>query len=178
MALVDNNILSSLAKARNLSLLSEFFVEVKTTPEVIEEFRNEVMDGYKFVDRINEVKTFAETKEEGWLSVVSLTGGENRKKGKVLDSNESLGIADAKCLVVAEERNEILLTDDTYLGNKARSQGIKVYDLETFLEACVREEVIVDASHLRNILEEIEEKDYYSFSGGFKNRLFSIFEKS
>lgn len=177
MVVVDNNILSSLAKVDRLELLKKFFDEVKTTPEVVEEFRNEKIEGYKFVERIDEVKTFEKATEEKWLSVSSLTDEENKEKERTLNADRSIGVADAECFVAAKKENEILLTDDRYLGEKAMSEGIEACDLETFLEACVGEEIINDSSDLRNMLKQLEERDYYSFSAGFKDKLFSMLEE-
>lgn len=178
MVVVDNNILSSLAKAKNLKLLFLFFDQVETTPGVIEELRDEKIQGYEFVGRIHEIKTFEETTEKRWLSVLSLTREENKKKEEILDLEQSLGATDVECLVVAEKRDKILLTDDTYLGREAKSRNIEAYDLESFLEASVRIGIIDNASDLKELLEKIEEKDYYSFAAGFKNQLFSILEGS
>jgi len=177
MVVVDNNILSSLAKTKNLELLVRFFEEVKTTPGVINEFRNEKIKGYRFTKRIDEVKSFGETTQEEWLLILNLTNEENKEKEKILDKDESIGIADAECLIAAKKRDEILLTDDTYLGKKAQSQGIEVFDLETFLEACVRKKIIDDHSYLKRVFEAIETKDYYIFSTDFKDRVFKILER-
>ena len=52
MVIIDNNILSSLAKANRLDLLEKLFEEVRTTPEVMHEFRDEAIIGYEFVENI------------------------------------------------------------------------------------------------------------------------------
>ncbi len=177
MVLVDNNILSSLAKVGRLDLLKELFGEVMTTPSVMEEFRDERIEGYDFVDRIYDARTFGEVTEDKWLQLTSLSNQENQAKEEVLGRGGPLGVADSECLVIADNRDEVLLTDDTYLGSRAMSEDIDVYDLETLLEACIRDGVIEDSEELKEILEGIENRDYYSFAPGFKEKLLSVLEE-
>lgn len=58
MAIVDNTILSSLAKIDRLALLSSVFETVETIPSVIDELDRAEVDGYEFVTRIDAVKSY------------------------------------------------------------------------------------------------------------------------
>lgn len=175
MPVVDNNILSSLAKIKRLDLLKKFFGEILTVPEVIREFEDEAIIGYDFPKEIHQRRTYREVNKDHWILVVSLSPKENENKERLIE--EGLAPADAECLSVSLNRNEILLTDDTQLGEIAESKVIKVYDLETFLEACARRKIISNLSEMEEILKEIEGKDYYTFSEDFKDSIYSVFEK-
>ena len=56
MTLVDNNVLSSLAKIDRLGLLNSLFEEVSTTPSVLDELQSDKVSGYDFVNRLDAVK--------------------------------------------------------------------------------------------------------------------------
>lgn len=174
MPVVDNNILSSLAKIKRLDLLKKFFGEVLTVPEVIREFEDEAVIGYDFPKEIHQRRTYREVNEDHWILVVSLSPKENENKERLIE--EGSAPADAECLSVSLNRNEILITDDTQLGEIAESKVVKVYDLETFLEACARRKIISSLEEVKEILSDLEEKDYYTFSEEFKTQITSIFE--
>ncbi len=171
MVIVDNNILSSLAKIDRLDLLKKLFRNVKTVPAVINEFRDEAILGYDFVENIEDVKTYSKRNKK-WLLVVSLTTEENSQKEEL--ANEEIGIphTDAECLSVALNRDEVLLTDDSRLGTVANQKGIDVYDLETFLLAIAKRGIISKPDEGKKIIEKIEEKDFYTFSESFKKNIY------
>lgn len=58
MVIVDNNVLSSLAKIERLTLLPEIFDEVATVSSVFEELHRDDVAGYEFVGRIDDVKGY------------------------------------------------------------------------------------------------------------------------
>ncbi|MBA7515282.1 hypothetical protein ES705_07321 [subsurface metagenome] len=73
-------------------------------------------------------------------------------------------------------RREILLSDDRYLGKIALREGIKhVYDLLTFLEACIAKGMI-QKEDLIEIISLLKIRDSYKFSEDDKEELFSYFE--
>ncbi|MDY6789377.1 MAG: hypothetical protein SVV03_05460 [Candidatus Nanohaloarchaea archaeon] len=173
MVIVDNNILSSLAKSDSLYLLEELFENVYTTPEVIHEYHNEHIIGYMFVGKILEPASYGTENNDKWLTIITPSVKENKQKQQLL--GRQLSQADAECLAIAKSRNEKLLTDDTALGTKAEKEGVNVYDLETFLLSCVQQQLI-DKEEAERILKEIEDKDYYTFSTGFKEKLYETLE--
>ncbi len=176
MVVVDNNILSSLAKADSLSLLKRFFKEAKTTPGVMHEFRDESIIGYDFVEKIDEVKTYSETNDR-WLKVLSITNEENSQKEKLIEEETGISHTDAECLSVAKNRDDLLLTDDSRLGFLAVQNGIDVYDLETFLLASVKKGVISKREEARKVIKTIEGRDYYTFSESFIEKFFEKMEQ-
>lgn len=166
MVIVDNNILSSLAKAEALELLKESFEKVQTTPEVIHEFRDESIIGFDFVQSIEDVKTYSNT-THGWLVIISLTREENKIKDKLAEEETGISHTDAECLSVALERDEILLTDDSKMGEIAIDRGIDVYDLETILLMSAKLGIVSNKEKGEEIIEKIEKRDYYTFSESF-----------
>lgn len=171
MVIVDNNILSSLAKANRLDLLEKLFEEVRTTPEVMHEFRDEAIIGYEFVENVERVKTYSNN-DERWLRIVPPTKQENEQKEKLTEKKEGISNADAECLSVALNRDEALLTDDFRLGKVAKQNGIDVYDLETFLLACVKQKILYKPDEAKETIKKIEEKDFYTFSESFIESFF------
>ncbi|GEM_PF-1622154 len=177
MVIVDNNILSSLAKADRLELLKECFKHIQTTPEVIHEFRDESIVGFDFVKRIEDVKTYSD-KNARWLTVISLTREENELKDILIEEERGISHTDAECLSVALKRDEILLTDDSKMGEIAIERGVEVYDLETLLLLSAKRGIISTKEEGEKIMEKIEERDYYIFSEAFVDSFFSELELS
>lgn len=176
MVIVDNNILSALAKADALHILPDLFNTVTTVPEVIHELRDESVAGYTFTNRILEVKTYEQETEEQWLQVATLTAEENNTKDRLLQ--HELAPADAECLATAQHRNEKLLTDDTGLHHHAENENIPTYDLETLLLTAAHNKTIADSEEAQRILHEIEEKDFYTFSESFKDQITTATENN
>lgn len=169
MVLVDNNVLSSLAKVERLHLLPELFDQVCTVPSVIEEFHHDAVKEADFVKRIDGVKRY----RGGWLGVLSPTEEELKLTEDRLDP--SLSFTDAECVALAEKRGLRLLTDDRLLAEKASRVGVEFWDLKLLLEACIVKELIPDEEALRAFIEGLQEKDGYRFTeedeGDLLNRL-------
>lgn len=167
MTLVDNNILSSLAKIDRLDLLQTLFDEVATTPSVLDELQSDKVAGYSFVDRIDEIKRY----NDGWLHIRSPTEREIELTEEIVDA--SLSFTDAECIAVAESRNERLLTDDAHAGEIASQRGeADVWDLALFIEACIKNGLIEDEAQLNTLIEDLRQQDFYRFSQAERIRLF------
>ncbi len=140
---------------------------------MIHEFRDESIIGFDFVQRIEDVKTYSNT-THGWLVIISLTSEENRLKDELAEKETGISQTDAECLSVALERDEILLTDDSKMGEIAIDKGIDVYDLETILLMSAKKGVV----STKEEGEKIEKMDYYNFSEPFLDSLLSELENS
>lgn len=158
MVVVDNNILSSLAKIERLELLNQVFDQVSTTPSVIEELHRGGVSGYDFVERIDAVKSY----NDGWLHIDSLTEDELSQAEDTVDG--SLSMTDAECITVAENRGKKLLTDDRHVGEIASQKGVEIWDLKLFLEACIHKELIETEEQLTALVDRLESEDNYRFS--------------
>ena len=167
MTLVDNNVLSSLAKIERLDLLAAVFDEVATTPAVLDELHSDSVAGYDFVNRIDDLKSY----NGGWLQIRSPTDAELALTDDIVD--DTLSFTDAECLAVAETRTERLLTDDAHLGTVAvQRAATEVWDLPLFLETCVTDGHIETSSELSALLDDLRNRDYYRFAEADIERLY------
>lgn len=166
MTIVDNNVLSSLAKIDRLGYLNHVFDAPVTTPSVINELHRDTVAGYDFVARIDEVKRY----NDGWLGIVSLDETEVELAEEIVD--QSLSFTDAECIAVAERRTDRLLTDDGHVGEIASQRGIEAWDLKLFLEACLYTELIETESELETVITHLRDRDGYRFSDDDRTDLF------
>lgn len=166
MTIVDNNVLSALAKIHRLDLLATVFDDVATTPGVIEELDTARLEGYQFVDRI-------ESRRDEWLEVVTPTTEELMLTEEIRD--RSLSFVDAECLAIAETRHRRLVSDDRHVGTVARDRGIDVWDLPLLIQAGISGGAISDEDELGVILHDLEERDSYRFSSDVESRLYEAF---
>lgn len=166
MVVVDNNVLSSLAKIERLALLPRIFDEVATVPSVFDELHRDEVAGYTFVERIDDIKGY----RGGWLRVRSLTESELQLTDEIVGS--SLAFTDAECIAAAHHRDERLLTDDRHAGEMASQRGIEVWDLRLLLEAAITKDVIESESEIETVLHDLREEDGYQFSDDDRRDLF------
>ena len=93
-----------------------------------------------------------------------------------LKNEYGLSIADSECIAVAKIRKHVLLSDDKYLGRTAVNEGVEhVYDLLTFLEACIVKGIL-RKGELTEIVSLLKKRDFYKFSGDDEKELLSYFE--
>lgn len=166
--LVDNNILSSLAKTDSLDLLNDLFHTVSTIPSVLDELHHSQLSSKQFIERIDEAKTY----NNGWLTVDSPTNQELELSENIID--HALSRVDTKCIAVAETRQKTLLTDDSHIGQICSQRGTPVWDLKLFIEACIQTDLL-DQEELKELITGLEEKDGYRFSEQDRDDLFTHF---
>lgn len=145
--LCDTDITSALAKADALELLKIVFPDRKylITEYVRDELDISKQEGFDFPDKIFDFcKTTTLTEEE--LSIYETTGS--------LDISKT----DQKNLIIAENRDMPLLTNDSKLYAEGVRKEIEVYDLRQILKA-IYEEKLLSKEKMKNIIREIEEKD-------------------
>jgi len=166
MVIVDNNVLSSLAKIERLALLPDVFDDVATVPSVLDELHRDDVAGDAFVDRIDDVKGY----RGGWLRNEETTEAELQLADEIVDS--SLAFTDAVCIAVAHHRDEGLLTDDGHAGEMASQHGVEVWDLKLLLEAAIVTDVVKSESEVRAIVDDLRERDGYRFSDADRHDIF------
>jgi predicted nucleic acid-binding protein len=171
VVVVDNNILSSLAKIDRLDWLPQVFDTVMTTPSVLDELHRDAVAGYAFVDRIDTVKAY----NDGWLRIATPTEAEIERTETILDV--SLSFTDAECIAVAATRDTRLLTDDRHVGEIASQHAVTVWDLPLFLEACIHTGVISSEAELDAVLDDLVEQDFYRFAADDRAELYGFFEE-
>lgn len=175
MILIDTCILSSLAKIDRLDLLDILFKRhfCYITPGVLRELNTNEVAGFGFVERIERLLSFEDTKNK-----VCILSPESKEFELACGLREryELSLTDCECIVLAKSKDAILLTDDTYLGNVAYREGAKnVYDLKNLLEANMIEGVIRNRKELEEIIDRLRKKDYYLFSEDDLRELFTYF---
>ena len=171
MALVDNNILSSLAKIDRLDLLQSVFETVKTPPSVIGELDRAEVDGYEFVSHVDAVKSY----NGGWLEIATPTEAELALADDV--SDHALSSTDAQCLAIASQRDARLVTDDAHVGTRGKQLDVEVWDLVLLLQAAIHRDVIATSEGLSTLVDELREQDGYRFSEADRNSLFETVDK-
>ena len=173
MTVIDTCVLSSLAKIDRLDLLRKSFENLIITPSVVNEI--EEVGEAKFVKRIKEALYFEKIEEAEFILVVSLSSKELQYAHK-LKTEYELSIADSECIAVAKMRKMLLLSDDKYLGKMAINEEVEhVFDLLTFLEACIVK-AIIQKEELVEIVSLLKKRDFYEFSEDDKKELFSYFK--
>jgi len=170
--LVDNNILSALAKINKLDYLKAISGRVCTTSSVIAELNKAHALGYSFVGKINRIKEY----RGGWLKIVSPTIKEISKAESITD--KSLSYTDAECIAIAKNRNFIFLTDDRYAAKIALKENVRVWDLVLFLAICIKKGIINSKEELNVVLSELAKKDNYRFTSKDETFLFRLLEKN
>lgn len=170
MALIDNNVLSSLAKIERLGLLPAVFDSVATPSAVVDELNRAEAAGYQFVDQIDEVKTY----NDGWLEVVSPSQPELSLADKIND--HALSATDAHCIAIADSRGERLVTDDAHAGTIARQRGVEAWDLVTLIRGGIRANEIANAKELESLLDALQREDNYRFTETDRQFLFEPFD--
>ena len=170
MTLVDNNVLSSLAKIDRLELLPSVFETVETPSSVVDELDRAEVDGYEFVTRVDAVKSY----NDGWLEIVTPTGVELELADELGD--HALSSTDARCLAIASRRDARLVTDDAHVGTRGQQLGVEVWDLVLLLQAAIHCDVIATTEELSRLVEELRERDGYRFSEDDRDSLFETIE--
>ncbi len=171
MAVVDNNILSSLSKGQALPILPRFFGKLMTPIEVVQELREDVVAGLPFVEAVEDVLAFESTTAERWLEVIPGTEPRNQERERLLHTSPALADADAACLALAKERGTMLVTDDRLLGRTAERYHVEIMDLPTLLLACANEGVFDDPEEAFVVVRRIRERDRYRFTDRFLEQL-------
>lgn len=170
MALIDNNVLSALAKIERLDLLLAVFDSVATPSAVVDELNQAEAAGYEFVDRIDEVKTY----NDGWLDVVSPSQTELSLADEIHD--HALSATDTHCIAIADNRGERLVTDDAHVGTIARQHDIEVWDLVTLIRGGIRASEVESAEELETLLDDLQREDNYRFTESDRRFLFEPFD--
>lgn len=152
MILLDNCILSSLAKIQKLNLLRHFG-EVCISSGVFEEALHSGVIGIE--KEIKHALGF-------WLSIQSVD--DRLKIHELKDKNPMLSDVDCELIYLAKNLNCRILTDDRALGEIAKSKfNIDIFDLESIL-LTLKAEKIITTKDLKKIIIKLEKKDAYKFA--------------
>lgn len=169
MTIVDNNVLSAVAKIERLALFPAVFDSVATPPAVVAELDRAKTAGYEFVDRVDFIKSY----NNGWLNIVSPTQSELRLADEIRD--HALSTTDAQCIAIAQHRTRRLVTDDAHVGTIASQRDVDVWDLTLFLEAAIEVDEIETADDISKVIDDLRRNDGYRFAAADEDYLFDRF---
>lgn len=161
MTILDADFLSSFFKIGKLKLILKALgvkhVVVPTT--VYEElkdarFFNEMASLFAFDEKELSTERFILVKP------VDLIEG---KANFTTEETITLGKGELGCFVLAKNSGDTILIDDQKARIVAKGKGLKVASIPAFLLFCKKKKIISFDS-IREIVEELKEKDYYEFS--------------
>lgn len=146
--LADTDILSAFAKANAMKPLKELFEELKISPSIYEELMRAKRAGYSFVDDI-----FQNTE------IILLSENEFKSFRNLLENEKNMHEGECQLIALCRSRNGILLTNDRYVKNYCRENGIEFLDMEEILRA-MKLRKILRHEELKKIIHDIEKKDH------------------
>jgi len=144
MAVVDSCVLILMSRIGRLSLL-KYFKDVVITPEIYDEVVKEA----KGKVGVSEIEKAC----RDWIKTYEIKS----KKIQGISRLEGIEKADTSIILLAEETNDLLLTNDYALIQVARSKGIECYWLTTFLLRLVKEKKI-KKKEAKDILFDLVER--------------------
>lgn len=138
MVVVDSSALIPLAWVGRLDLLTATYDELRTTEDVRQEVLVEGKRGTAALKSVLEDVTIHETPPDA-ADVAALEG---------------IAVADASVVLLATNREEVLLANDKALLTVARSHGVECWWVTTLLLKCAKE-AIVSPEEASNVLYEL-----------------------
>jgi predicted nucleic acid-binding protein len=128
--------------------LNELFEELKISPSVYEELMRAKRAGYSFVDDIfqnTEIMLLSETEFDSFRDL--------------LENERNMHEGECQLIALCRSRKGILLTNDRYVKNYCKENGIEFLDMEEILRA-MKLKKILSREGLRKLIEDIEKKDH------------------
>ena len=141
MALVDSSVLIHLSRINKLSLLKAYFGKIIITQDIYDEIKTGI--GASEIEKAC----------KSWIAI------ENPKNSEEIDNTsklEDIKKADSSLIVLAEEKKEILLSNDYTLIIIARSRGIECWWPTTFILRCLDKKIITKKEAKQILLDLID----------------------
>ncbi len=143
--IIDSSVLIPLSRIGRLSLLKKFFKKVIITNEVYRETVKEP---------INKIGVSGIEQACGkWILIQKF---KNKKAIKKIVELECIAPADASLILLAEELNESLLSNDYTLIKTARARGVDCWWLTTFILKIITNGMVSKSEGKQILLELIE----------------------
>lgn len=143
MVVVDSSVLIPLSRTGKLSLLKIFFKKIRITNDIYEEMKA----GSTGVSEI----------EKACKDWILLNEPKNLEKINGISRLEGIEKADASIILLAEEKQDILLSNDFALIAIARSKGIECWWLTTFLLRCLERKIITKKEAKQALFDLVQE---------------------
>jgi len=128
MVVVDSSVLISLSRIGKLNLLKRYFQEIKITQEIYDEVEAGEIGSSEVEDACSEWITINKPKNTASIYKISKL--------------EKIEKADASVILLAQENNEILISNDYALVMVARSKSVECWWITTFLLNCLNKKII------------------------------------
>ena len=141
MAVVDSSVLIHLGRINKLYLLKEYFKKIIITPDIYDEIKSGI--GASEIEKAC----------ESWIRIDE---PKNLDEINSISKLENIEKADASIIVLAEEKKEILLSNDYALIIVAKSKSIECWWLTTFLLRCLKKKIIAKEEAKQILFELIE----------------------
>ena len=161
MVILDTGFLSSFFKIRKLELiLKALGVKYLLIPATVYEELKEA----KFFQEASNLFSFEEQdlNENRFVLVKNIDLSE-LKNNFFIQETSTLGCGELGCFILAEKSQEIILIDDQKAKITAKDNGLKEVSIPAFLLYCKRRN-IVSLEEMKQIINDLREKDYYEFS--------------
>jgi len=155
LLLADTNILSTLAKVNQLSLLFQLFHDerIGVVVAVYEECVEGVNRGYAALQSVIGLIG------EGRIELVLPTANETLAKA---DLPPSFDAGERETITVASSRSNEILTNERHVRNWCHRSGIGCWDLSGILRALWRDGIL-NKQQVRDLMVEIEARDRVVF---------------
>lgn len=146
-SVADTDILSAFAKAEGVGYLTRLWGSIFISPSVFAELSVASRMGLGFVDEV-----IPRVKQ------LTLTEVELREATALRRKSPALGNGEIESIVVAKQRQWVLLTNDRKAKAVCEEMNVTFLDLEELLRAFKLRRVVSDAQ-LRELIERIEQRD-------------------
>lgn len=157
--LVDNSIISSLAKIGKLEFLRDLGT-ICTTPGVLHE---------ALMSHIENIETAVERAAGDWLKIEGPIDKIEAHKYK--NRHPILSYVDSELVLTAKKYGYCLLTDDRALERYAEKEcGVSVFDMQSTLSEIKRRRGL-SKDDMKEIISDLEKKDSYGFPEDVKKVL-------
>lgn len=141
MAVADSSVLIHLSRINKLSLLKKYFNKIIITQDVYDEVKSGIG---------------ASEIEKACKSWITIKKPKNSDEINNISKLENIEKADSSLIVLAEEKKEILLSNDYALIIIARSKGVECWWLTTFILRCLKKKIITKKEAKQILLELID----------------------
>lgn len=156
MIIADTDFLSAFLKIDRLNLI---FDALET---------DEIVIARAVLHELEQAPTYS-----GWLEALHAQKHKIIVRDAELLESEDLGRGEMESISLAEKFKALLLMDDRKAAALAKSRGITVVDIPTFLLHC-KSGNLLSLHELKQIIQDLKDKDYYEFTEEVKERLLKI----
>ena len=128
LAIVDSSVIIHLLRIGKLELLKKYFKKILISEDIFQELKQGV--------------TGLSTFEQACKSWIKIENPKNLSEISLIVKSEQVSKADASLIVLAEEKKQLIISNDYALIMIARSKNIKCWWMTTFLLRCAKEKVV------------------------------------